>query len=62
LRETYTWIHVLVFSRQTAEGKASGAPIEHEGGDLWTLHDGKVVRCHSYWDRAAALEAAGLSE
>jgi ketosteroid isomerase-like protein len=53
---------VLVLSRQTARGKQSGVPIEHEFGDLFTLRDGKVVRYASYWNRADALEAAGLSE
>ena len=52
---------VLVLSRQTARGKQSGVPIEHELGDLFTLRDGKIVLFHSYWDRAEALEAAGLS-
>jgi ketosteroid isomerase-like protein len=53
---------VLVLSRQTARGKQSGVPIEHEFGDLFRLRDGKVVRFASYWNRADALEAAGLSE
>jgi ketosteroid isomerase-like protein len=53
---------VLVLSRQTARGKQSGVPIEHELGDLFTLRDGKIVRYYSYWNRADALEAAGLSE
>ena len=53
---------VLVLSRHTARGKQSGVPIEHEIGDLFTLRDGKIVRYHSYWNRAEALEAAGLSE
>ena len=53
---------VLVLSRQTARGKQSGVPIEHELGDLFTLRDGKIVRYDSYWNRADALEAAGLSE
>jgi ketosteroid isomerase-like protein len=53
---------VLVLSRQTAFGKQSGVPIEHELGDVFTLRDGKVVRLESYWNRADALEAAGLSE
>jgi ketosteroid isomerase-like protein len=53
---------VLVLSRQTATGKQSGVPIEHEFGDVFTLRDGKVVRFESYWNRADALEAAGLSE
>ena len=53
---------VLVLSRQTAHGKHSGVPIEHELGDLFTLRDGKIVRYDSYWNRADALEAAGLRE
>ena len=53
---------VLVLSRQTARGKQSGVPIEHELGDLFTLRDGKVMRYDSYWNRADAFEAAGLSE
>src|SRR5262245_19278176 len=53
---------VLVLSRQTAEGKSSGVPINHEFGELFTLRAGKVVRYVSYWDRALALESAGLSE
>jgi ketosteroid isomerase-like protein len=53
---------VLVLSRHTARGKQSGVPIEHELGDLFTLRAGKIVRFDSYWSRAAALEAVGLSE
>ena len=52
---------MLVLSRQTARGKQSGVPIEHELGDLFTLRDGKIVRFDSYWSRAVALEAVGLS-
>jgi ketosteroid isomerase-like protein len=51
---------VLVLSRQTARGKLSGAPIDHEFGDLFTLRAGKVVRYDSYWDRAEAIKAVGL--
>ena len=53
---------VLVLSRHTARGKESGVPIEHEMGDLFTMRDGKIVRYASYWIRAEALEAAGVSE
>jgi ketosteroid isomerase-like protein len=53
---------VLVLARQTARGKTSGLPWEHELGDLFTLRDGKVLRYASYWDRADALEAAGVSQ
>ena len=53
---------VLVLSRHRAEGKTSGLPFDHELGDLFTLRDGRIVRYVSYWHRADALEAAGLSE
>ena len=52
---------VLVLSRQTAVGKLSGAPINHELGDLFTLRAGKIVRYDSYWDRAEAMKTVGLS-
>jgi ketosteroid isomerase-like protein len=53
---------VLVLSRHIARGRQSGVPIDHELGDLFALSDGNIVRFDSYWDRAEALEAAGLSE
>jgi ketosteroid isomerase-like protein len=53
---------VLVLSRQTAKGKLSGAPIDHRLADLFTLRAGKVVRYVSYWNRAEAMRAVGLSE
>jgi ketosteroid isomerase-like protein len=53
---------VLALARQTARGRESGAPIDHKLGFVFTLRDGKVVRCDLYWDRVDALEAAGLSE
>jgi len=52
----------LVLSRQTARGKTSGLPFDREFGDLFTFSDGKILRYASYWDRADALEATGLSE
>jgi ketosteroid isomerase-like protein len=42
-------------------GKLSGAPINHELGDLFTLRAGKIVRYDSYWDRAEAMKTVGLS-
>ncbi len=54
---------VLVFSREGGRGKGSGAEVQtHLTAHLWTLRDGKAVQMHSYWERADALEAAGLSE
>ena len=32
------------------------------GAAIWTVTDGKIARAAFYSDRAAALEAAGLSE
>ena len=55
--------HVLVFSREGGRGKSSGAEVlTHLTAHLWTLKDGKAVRMQSYWERADALEAVGLSE
>lgn len=53
---------VLVLARERARGRASGVPIEHEIGQLYTLRNGKVVRLEAYWDQSEALIAAGLSE
>jgi ketosteroid isomerase-like protein len=53
---------VLVLERQTARGKRSGATISQDVGALLTLRDGLIVRWEYYWERADALEAAGLSE
>jgi ketosteroid isomerase-like protein len=54
---------VLVFSREGGRGKESGAEVQtHLTAHLWTLRDGKAIRMQSYWERADALEAVGLSE
>jgi ketosteroid isomerase-like protein len=53
---------VLVFSREGARGKGSGAEVQtHPTAHLWTLRGGKATRMQSYWERSDALEAAGLS-
>jgi ketosteroid isomerase-like protein len=53
---------VLVLETQTARGKRSGATISREVATLLTFRDGRIVRWEYYWDRAEALEAAGVSE
>lgn len=54
---------VLVFSREGGRGKGSGAEVQtHLTAHLWTLKDGRAVRMQSYWERADALEAVGLTE
>jgi ketosteroid isomerase-like protein len=39
-----------------------GIEITQPGGTIFTLRGGKVTRMQSFWERANALEAAGLAE
>jgi ketosteroid isomerase-like protein len=50
---------VLVFSR---EGGSGAEVVTQPTAHLWTIRHGKAVRMQSYWERADALEAVGLSE
>jgi len=52
---------VLAFVTISARGRASGLEVTYEHPQLWTLRDGKVVRMRVFADRAAALQAAGLT-
>jgi len=51
-------VNILIHGR----GTASGAEFDLSAWWAFTLRDAKVVRCFSYLDRDAALEAVGLSE
>jgi ketosteroid isomerase-like protein len=53
---------VVLFWRHGGVGKASGIPVENEGGTVFRLTDGQISHARVYADRAEALEAAGLSE
>ena len=53
---------VVVRVRQSGRGKETGAHVESDGWQVFTLRDGKVVHCRGYDTKAQALEAAGLSE
>jgi ketosteroid isomerase-like protein len=53
---------VLVLAREIARGKHSGALLDHEIGDLFTMREGKIARWEQYWDRAEAIRATGLKE
>jgi ketosteroid isomerase-like protein len=54
---------VLAFIRTSARGKGSGVEVEAHVWNLWTFRDGKLVElCYFGDDRAAAREAAELSE
>ena len=52
---------ILLFARQFLRGR-DGIEVEQDGYGLFTIRDGKLLRWEAYWDRANALEAAGLSE
>jgi ketosteroid isomerase-like protein len=54
--------HVVTVFEATGRGHGSGIEVRAELSWVWTLHDGRVVRVEGDFDRAAALEAAGLSE
>ena len=54
---------LLAFVRLSGYGRGSGAPFEVRGAHLFTpAPDGRLLRFEAYFDRAEALEAAGLSE
>jgi ketosteroid isomerase-like protein len=53
---------VVVVSRFIGTGIKSGVPLEQEFGSLFTLLNGKVVRCQGFESVSEALEAAGLRE
>ncbi len=63
IEETRDWGNqVLVVATHNTRGRASGVPVTLRMAWVYTVRDGKVVRCDAYADRAEALEAAGLSE
>ena len=58
--------NVLARTRHLGRGKDSGVAVEMQIFQLWTLHNGKVVRARMYYDeadaRAAATAALGVSD
>jgi ketosteroid isomerase-like protein len=54
---------VVALIRTTARGKSSGVEVDALVWNVWTFRDGKPIEFKYFGeDRAAALEAAGLSE
>jgi ketosteroid isomerase-like protein len=51
---------VLQSVRQRATGAGSGVPFEGDLYQLWTFRDGVPVAMEMFFDRAKAVEAAGL--
>ena len=52
---------VVVLQREYQRGK-SGVELVIDTASILDLRDGRIVRMQGHMDRAAALEAAGLSE
>jgi ketosteroid isomerase-like protein len=53
---------VVLLLRQSARGKASGAPVESVFGWIYTVTGGKISRVRLFPDADQALKAAGLSD
>jgi ketosteroid isomerase-like protein len=53
---------VVATVRFRARGRASGIEVDGRLYDVFTLHDGKIVRMDQFTERSEALKAAGLSE
>jgi ketosteroid isomerase-like protein len=53
---------VLAVITFRGRGRQSGVEVNMEAFQLWTFHDGKVVHGQGFFDRAEALDAAGLRE
>jgi ketosteroid isomerase-like protein len=53
---------VLVHTRSSATGPASGAPVVLDTFGFYRFRDGKIVEFRDYNTKEEALEAAGLSE
>jgi ketosteroid isomerase-like protein len=53
---------VFLWVRFSGHGEGSGTPVEMELAHVLTVRDGRVARTVEYFDRAEALEAAGIRE
>ena len=53
---------VLCVTCWRGEGKGSGLTMELNRAEVWEFENGKIIRVTVYPDKAAALEAVGLSE
>ena len=53
---------ILLVATHQGRGRSSGAEVRGQTGYLYTVRRGKIARVELFVDRAAALEAAGLSK
>jgi ketosteroid isomerase-like protein len=54
--------HVVSVMEATGRGHSSGIEVEGQMAWVWTLRAGRVLRVEGDFDRASALEAAGMRE
>ena len=54
-------VYVLLIQLK-ARGKGSGVAIDAEVANVVTMRDGRIARLEMFWDRDAALVAAGARE
>jgi ketosteroid isomerase-like protein len=52
---------LLVIGRIRSDGLSSGAKLDSDYADLFTLSAGRVIREQTYFNRTEALQALGLS-
>jgi ketosteroid isomerase-like protein len=53
---------VVAIVRDEGRGKSSGIKLERRHAEVWTVHDGKVIRIEPYDHKSEALAAVGLEE
>ena len=53
---------VVAVLLEHGRGKGSGIPFDHRFAQVWTFRAGRIVRWEVFADKAAALDAAGLSD
>jgi ketosteroid isomerase-like protein len=53
---------VLVTGVWQATGEASGIEVTSDWSVLWSFREGKIIGIRFFFDRAEALEAAGLAD
>jgi ketosteroid isomerase-like protein len=53
---------VIAVLRTSGQAKLSGVDTDLTYAVVYTIRDGKISRGREYWNRAEALDAAGLSE
>jgi ketosteroid isomerase-like protein len=54
-------LYVLLM-RNIGRGKGSGLEIDADVANLVTVREGKIARLEMFWDRDAALHAAGVGQ